>query len=358
MMLAHSLAMAAFLAIPQAAAPSSVAEVAREVERNYERFQAIASMKISLTLPYQHLNGARKFSFNRVEVKTYRKGDKLRLAFFATRSRGSTLAREIAWDGTVGTSNEASAKGGDFSITGQPRDWLFYYNYYMTFLSYPDGLGKVRGFNPPGSAAGRGGWLPQAIGEATGRYTLQLRTDEEGVRCVVLEAAGHEVFWFDPQRGYALRRRDSFDPTTGNLLESTVMRDFRAIEGVWLPLSVVRTAYGGRDDPETTPDQIRDIKSIRVNEISTATIPDGDFRLKAPEGFVIHDAPRRAVFTSYRTGVNPIVPSAELARDQIQPRGTTRVLIALAVGLGILLLIACAWLRHKRRSIPGEGRPS
>ena len=342
------------------ASGQSVADVAREVTRNYERFRQIPNLTVKFSLDYKHLNGQRKFGFDSVLIETRRHSGKLQLRMAGVQptknSKGSQLVRMVAWDGKAATGLEPSTSGsGEYSVGSTPSSYLYYFNYYVDFLSYPDGSGSV-----PGVAQGRKPaalWLPRILTDNLARYHIRAET-EDNAPCHVLENPDHESFWFDPDMGYALRRRDSYDPETGSLRHRTVLKDFRSIGGVWLPAKIIQEEFGGPDDPKTVVGQPRAKKTITVSELSTEEIPESAFRLEAPVGVVVHDVPRKVFYTRYKTGENPIVASAELARDRYGAsfyRGWGSLLAALAMVPIITVLAWVAWRAGKndtRRNQP------
>ena len=291
----------ALLHAPSVTAAQSVTveEAVKAITRNYERFRSIKSLTLRWTLRYEQLNGHRKFAFDSVEAKSLRKGEKLRLATIAKMPNGYALIREMAWDGRTGTTNEPAAKSGSFTITAKPFRWLYQYNYYVNYLSYRDGAGSLPSLADAYHRDDSSGWLPSTISSSLDDYRVEERVDDEGVRCVVLEKPVSNAFWFDPEKGFALRRRDAWDSENGLLRTRTVLRDFREIEGVWLPASIVREEFGGPDDPRSSPDQVRARKTIQLTEASTDAIADQEFVLTAPDGVTVHDSPRRSYSAVY-----------------------------------------------------------
>lgn len=333
----------------------TVEEAEKAVAKNYERFRAIKNLTLRWTLRYERLSGHRKFGFDSVEVKSLRKGDKLRLGMIARMPNDFTLIREMAWDGRTGTTNERRAKSGDFTITAKPFRWLYQYNYYMNYLSYPDGAGSLPSLADTYGRDDASGWLPGAITSSPSAYRVDERVDDEGVRCVVLEKPGANAFWFDSEKGFALRQRDAWDSENGLLRTRTVLRDFRLVDGVWLPASIVREEFGGPDDPRSSPDQVRARKTIQVTDVSTEAIADQEFILTAPDGVTVHDGPRRAYFHPYRTGVNPILDVAETLRVGSPSFSGTALLTAVAALLGVVFL---ALLVLQTRSAHSQANPS
>jgi hypothetical protein len=341
------------------AVAQSVEQAANELSRTYGQFRAIGCLRIKFFLEYEHLDGQRKFAFNRVDVSTYRKGPRLRLNFVGVRPNGTTLTRELAWDGKVGTSNEPREGGGEYSIRRVPPDLLFYYNYYVEFLSYPDARGSL----PKIAKASKGkgvrsqtSWLPEAVTARAGEFIADERRDEEGVACLVLTRPGHDCFWLDPSKGCVLRRRDTWDPATGNLVTKTILRNFRTVGSVWMPATIVREEYGGPDDRTSTPNKARARKTVHLIEVSTAEVADRMFVLDAPPGATVHDAPHRTFFTAYKVGENPVINAAEAARTRVAPSDPTPALVLGAVVMGLLVVAAIVALRAKHFRLWGDER--
>jgi hypothetical protein len=64
-----------------------------------------------------------------------------------------------------------------------------------------------------------------------------------GVDCVVVEATGHDKLWLDPDRGFALRRRELWrEDTLWNVTECDDLAE--VAPGVWMPKTVIITSFG------------------------------------------------------------------------------------------------------------------
>jgi hypothetical protein len=334
---------------PRSGSADPANDLVANLVANHERFRSIKDLTIRFSLTYEHISGRRRFGFDRVDAKVYRKGEKRRLIMIGQSGRERVI-RDAAWDGKVGTLNETKGNGGDFSIRMDPSTWLFFYNYYVTFLSYPEGAGGARGIGPKNGKGPSNEWLPMSVASAPHNYIINERSDDESVRCIVAEYPGHYTFWFDPLKGYALRRQESFYSATRDVSETTTLRDFRKIADVWLPTSVIREEYGGPDDPTSAVNRIRERKTIKLVDVSTAEIPESEFRLRAPAGVVVHNEVRQTYFRRYQFGENPILRSGELARQQVSPPKPNHALVGVAGLLGAVVVGLVVVSRRAQRA--------
>jgi hypothetical protein len=330
-------------------------DVVDVVARNCREFAEIPSLGVRFELEYEHITGQRKFAFDRAEVKLFRKGDKVRLSLIATLKNGQKLIREVVWDGKIATSLQPRTKDkGDYAIGRKISNWAFYYNYYFEFMSYPGGLTSMPGIAKLEKGKKLAPLLPIALTANLPDVVPSRSKDIDGVDCVVLATPRDLKFWFDPERNYALKQSEQYDPETKSLLNRTTFREFRQVGSIWLPSSVLREEYGGSDDPNAKPGELRARKAIKVTDVSTLPLADSDFRIAAPNGVMVHNNISTAYFTHYSTGANPVIGAARLARDAAGNRNAISIPLAVASSLAaaIVLLGILAVLAPSRAGRP------
>ncbi len=341
------------LSVSTPTASQDIETVVREVNRAYDRFLTIPSLQIHFTLTHEQLAGGRTFAFRTADVKAYRRDDKRRVGIQAELFNGSTMRRDYAWDGSEATSiNADSLNTGDYYITAAIQNNMYVYNYYLRYMSYPEGW-------PPGLPfARRDGdasahWLPKLLSDnAVNFRPCPERATREFDGCAVVEWPGREVLWFDMSKGYALRKRESHDPMTGALKERTTLRDFQEVGGgVWLPARIEWEEFFSPGEQAARSDKPKSRRKVEVSGLSTLHLPDSVFRIPAPEGVTVHDTKRRVFYTRYGTGANPILASAEQARMKNKPTMQQPVLLyGIAIVLVVLLLLR--WIWNRRRQCP------
>lgn len=313
------------------------------VRRQYARWEAIDSLTIRYAIAYEHLSGQRMFGFDSADVTMKRRRGRFRLSLSAVVPYGpDRLNREAAWDGEVGTMNEPSAKGGgDFVVSPVASALLYHYDYYTQFLRYPAGLGRPPGLSAKAVDAARDELLPNALTAPGVVLEQDSGRTEDGADCVILRTHRGEVYWFEPARGHVLRKYERRDGSSGRPLVVMQYEDHRQVGDLWLPGKIVREDHAGLDDPAATPGAIRERRTLTVLEVSTNPIDDSEFRLTPPPGVKVHDAIRRAMFTSYPPRENPLFKAAQemeaLGRASDPLPG---LWAAVATGAGLSLTLA------------------
>lgn len=330
--------------------PTDAALVANKILENYQRFREIPNLTVDFEMTYQLLAGQRRFAFDAVRVVTNRRGEKQRLRISGTALDTLAIDREFAWDEKVATGIEMippARIAGDYTINHQINSSILYYNYYVNFLNYPDAAGRVPLVVGPNQRVKAARWLPDSLVKALSNYVMRSAADgSEGAPCVVMDDPARESFWFDPAKGYALRRHDTYDPATKALQERTTFSDFRNVGPIWLPATITRVEFGGPDDPETVENQPRAQYTLKVNSFSTSELAADFFRLPAPVGVTVHDVRRKVFYTRFKTGENPLIASAELARIQVDRSDPPWLLMASTVILA-LVLVGLGWRIHR-----------
>ncbi len=114
-----------------------------------------------------------------------------------------------------------------------------------------------------------------------------------GTDCVVLEAPGHEKLWLDPQRGFALLRREQY--SKGHLSTRTECGDLvEVVPGVWMPKKVTLTTFAGLGIWPNLPEQYHG-KPWRQTTLRVKTLEVNDpkhqeyFKFRPEPGAPVHD---------------------------------------------------------------------
>jgi hypothetical protein len=319
------------------------------IQKNYDRFKEPHDLAVSFELKYEQISGPRNFIFDSAWVQTYRKGAKSRLHIHGSCLDGSELDRSYAWDGRISTGLEAWTKGaGDYFVQDRPHNNMYYYNYFIDAMGYPDASGAAS------DASGDRGrslssWLPRSLLDS--RAAVRTRPDlaiGELADCLVLEQPGREISWFDPRQDYVLRCRDILFGEGKGVKRRVRLGEFQPLGGTLLPSLCIWEEFAAQQDMSTP--QLLSRRVIRVKTFSTKPLPDEWFRLSAPEGVGVHDSRRRVFFTHYQSGVNPLIESAERARSQVVPEADLSLVSYSAIaGMASLSLVLLCFGRRMKR---------
>jgi hypothetical protein len=185
----------------------------------------------------------------------------------------------------------------------------------------------------------------------------------DGHRCCVLESPALDRLWLDPQIGYAIRKRETFDPASGVMLRRQLSSEFRRYEAdvagrqaFWIPLRTrLELRNAGADLSESRGYDIV-IEEVRVNEVDNCA-----FDFTPPPGTLIQDRDSGKVY-QVPGGIDLLDNTVALARYVLQSfggpvpqvssktSGDTVVLIAPAVALiganvYLVLRFCVRWLR-------------
>lgn len=112
----------------------------------------------------------------------------------------------------------------------------------------------------------------------------------DGAPCVVLKDRDVDTIWLDPKLGFACRQRQiafwNGDP--GLHYRMTEFKE--SVDGLWLPMKVVVTAYGHPDSSDREErGKVRRIETLTVQKISFAGIRDSLFDIPIPDHAFVED---------------------------------------------------------------------
>lgn len=342
-----------------------VNSVLEGVKKLHDKYKSIPELKVVYVVKYDHIADRRIFAFDRVEASYLRKGERLRTDLIGYMPVGPRLERITAWDGKVctklhvhreGNTNETNETKYDYYIYKRPHDHVFYYNYYVDFLFYPEASGSSAAATLLPDNTQEMKWLPRCLEKAERILAASREIEpESGVPCVVLTVPGLDSFWFDPSRDYALLRRRRCDPSTKELKDITKYSDFINIQGAWLPRRIVREEYGNITVPGTVVDQPSARKELQVVDITSDHLNDDLFLLSVPQGAVIHDAIKMVQYRYSSNAENPIVFSTEELRDVLNASNGRAKISTVMLYIGIGMISAFAILLLVRRCMLNYG---
>jgi hypothetical protein len=107
--------------------------------------------------------------------------------------------------------------------------------------------------------------------------------------CVVLSRPAERV-WLDPALGYAVRKREFYDPPTGLVRERYTNDDFRdAGGGVWLPWRCHWELCGWSRAPEAYRGRPLVRYTFAVSKLELNAVPDALFEERIPAGIQVMD---------------------------------------------------------------------
>jgi hypothetical protein len=244
------------------------------------------------------------------------------------------------------------------------HDFLNFPIYYTgaACFAFPDPSEKE-----PGSVTGRH-HIPEMFKRAT--FAVAPRTEAiDGSECVVIEAIGEQKLWLDPQKGYAVRKREFYKD--GNHTRTIYCRELVEVTpALWLPRQVslfdlapklASAEYRGKALLQT---------DIRVRQLE-ANRKDHEalFRLKIPPGIQVidetltghdplqipYEAGRKSPAVAYRQPANEadlgvVIDKAQKAYEAQEARARWRfIMITINVIVITMVVSVLAWWWFKRR---------
>ncbi|MCI0380419.1 MAG: hypothetical protein L0215_22775 [Gemmataceae bacterium] len=322
--------------------PIDKESIASEVRRYYDGVRKISNLHITYKLKHQHVAGAKRFGFSELDVVNGSRGEKYRteITYKAEgKDKQGSGHRVCTWNGRVGMSMVEDNKHID--IQPHPDTLVFGYRYYFDYLGSADGWALVSKYDklaPPDKTF----WVPLALAEHAVSYQLLANKEKvDGFECHVLERPGHDKLWVDPQRGFMLRRRELYFPNSNQLRERIVARAEQLTEGAWLPRTITRELFGGRDEPKDTHNVVTNRFVLEVKNISTNPLPDSYFLLEVRDGVTVHDKFRAMQYLKLSPKDDPITASLEKAQRILpEKRGHLYLLLGIMACLVANLILA------------------
>jgi len=154
---------------------------------------------------------------------------------------------------------------------------------------FPRTIGLSMSMALPAANAYPNEFLPDCFEK--GNYSVEPQLSPiDDVPCVVVEWLGHDRIWLDPSRGFAMRRRELFDPESGLLKEVLTSSEFvEDLPGLWLPRRFSKERCG----QPRAPEGVRGVPLVRfvynVTKLALNDTLDPFFTLQFPPGKVVMD---------------------------------------------------------------------
>ncbi|WP_437192867.1 hypothetical protein [Planctomicrobium sp. SH527] len=213
----------------------------------------------------------------------------------------------------------ARINGKNLVIGGEPTSelyqwWLYTDNLFLDvyqFLPASAKSHKFKSFSLP--------FLPKAIGDAPSDYHVAGREVVDDVICLVIERPGVDKIWLDPEKGFALRKREIFFDKSRprQTLDRVVLnQDFiEAKPGCWMPQTQVVDFY---PDPlyeaEDVWGKLTCRWTIKTDRIEFDKIDDSLFTIEAPPETHVSDFIRNIEYVSHQAGDVPFGKAIRFAK--------------------------------------------
>ncbi|MEM6484229.1 MAG: hypothetical protein AAF662_04510 [Pseudomonadota bacterium] len=138
--------------------------------------------------------------------------------------------------------------------------------------------------------------LPESVERRVSKYSVRpARERVDGVECTVLEDAGCDEIWIDPDRGVCLRRVQYYPD--GSLMVDYRNKDFREYgDALWLPHKQEATRYNGDNTSAELAGKIRYIEKNLVRKISVGKALESLFDVPPPKRGIIYDHIRGVIY--------------------------------------------------------------
>jgi hypothetical protein len=138
-------------------------------------------------------------------------------------------------------------------------------------------------------------FLPEFLRANIRRYeVLSSQEEVDGVLCWVVQWPGMDRFWVDPNRGFAVPRRQyCFGPGKPLRFEFR-NRDYREVKpGLWFPFVQVEDRYASIErEKEALWGKVITRSEYRVKSIEFDNVSDAAFEVKLPPGTRVFDSVR------------------------------------------------------------------
>jgi hypothetical protein len=108
--------------------------------------------------------------------------------------------------------------------------------------------------------------------------------DVEGRWCYVLEYPGRDRIWVDPERGYAMAKRERYNAQNGTLIQRFISSGHSEVErGIWAPARIRRVWFDprGADSAGATQPAAREGMTVLKNVLVNDRVPDTLFVFEA-----------------------------------------------------------------------------
>lgn len=171
----------------------------------------------------------------------------------------------------------------------------------------------------------------------------------EGVWCHVIERPGADKLWFDLAMDCALRRREIYSDDSGDLAICYELNEYRnAGDNIYLPFSLRRVVYDGRDRGESKQAKVLLAAHCRILDMQVNQVSDEMFRFVPPPGTLVKNADSGE--TSQLPGgldfLDQVIETARqlmIVNGQITPATSRSESQLVAVMLVVLLIVLFAY---------------
>jgi hypothetical protein len=185
----------------------------------------------------------------------------------------------------------------------------------------------------------------------------------DGVRCWRLEGqvkssvagAFKDRLWLAPHAGYALLRRENYDPHSGALIWRSTCADLREVTpGCWLPMQVTVEDCAPYAPPELRGKALS-VRRFHVTRCEVNNVPDELFDHRFPDRALIIDFTKPqgkngSLYSYHQSDNDRLDQSIDTLVGKMSPFS---VWLLVSAGVGALLLAALAFVLWRRR--PGQG---
>ncbi len=198
-------------------------------------------------------------------------------------------------------------------------------------------------------------FLPQFLQENKSKYrVLAAPEDIEGALCWVAEWPGMDKIWVDPQRGFAITRREFAWGPGKPLKYAHRNHDFREVKpGLWLPFRQGEDRYASVvAEKESLWGKVAATNEYTLLAAEFDNVPDSQFEVKLPPGTRVIDMVRDFRYAVSGTGdTDPFTAEIEEARRErqgLEPTGSRKRWIIAAANLVLLAVVGLGWFYRKR----------
>lgn len=172
----------------------------------------------------------------------------------------------------------------------------------------------------------------------------------DGAWCHVVNCAGKQKLWVDPQIGYALRRKEMYRPGGRSLAEYSYTEFIEPVKGLWLPTRCTRLT-SPFDDDKVKLQLVVEVKDLLLND----RVADGNFDLAVDPGTIVTGPGKGFVVQGDKTRLLDLV-----AGDLAPPRKDASFLwarwVTISLSLAVVLAAAVYWRSRSDGRKSSEGR--
>ena len=136
--------------------------------------------------------------------------------------------------------------------------------------------------------------LPRCLKTYGAHYRIRKDIEDvDGFPCHVVEWAGKDVIWIDPEHGFNIRRRKGLQPS-GNLLYEFKASYFKErAPGIWLPDRQTSLTYNTDRDPEVYRGRVAYVMINALHEARFNDVPDSLFDVPLGKDVRVFDNRKR-----------------------------------------------------------------